>query len=86
MSPTLQTLLIGFGALIALVLAGHVWGGAPRRRQAISLFFVLWFAYCVWHLTVGMSHGYSLTSEAPFFILNFGLPAIAGWIVLKKWR
>ena len=86
MSPTLQTLLTGFLALIVLTAAGHLLGGAAGRRRAIGLFLVLWFAYCVWHLTVGMSHGYSLASEVPFLLLNFGLPAVAGWMVLKKWR
>ena len=86
MSPTVQTLLLGFLVLASMLLAGHLLGRAAGRRKAILGFFPLWLAYCVWHLSVGMSHGYSFASELPFLLLNFGLPALLAFFLLKKWR
>lgn len=86
MSPTVQTLMLGFLALAAMVVVGHLSGRAAGRRQAILGFFLLWLVYCVWHMSVGMGHGYSFASELPFLLLNFGLPALLALLLLKKWR
>ncbi len=86
MSPTVQTLLFGFLALAAMVVVGHALAQAAGRSKAILGFLPLWLAYCVWHMSVGMGHGYSFASELPFLLLNFGLPALLAFFLLKKWR
>jgi hypothetical protein len=86
MSPTLQTLLLGFMFLTAVAVLGYLLGRASGRSKAIRVFFPLWLAYCVWHMSVGMGHGYSFASELPFLLLNFGLPALLALWLLKKMR
>jgi hypothetical protein len=86
MSPTVQTLLLGFTILAIFMAVGHLLRRSAGRAKSILLFFPLWLGYCVWHMSVGMSHGYSFVSEMPFLFLNFGLPAIVALALLKKWR
>jgi hypothetical protein len=85
MSPTVQTLLIGFVSLAALSGLGYLLGKAKGLTYALCAFLGLWLAYCIWHITVGLSHGYSLASELGFFLLNYGLPVFAALLVFKKW-
>ncbi|MBS1174026.1 MAG: hypothetical protein H6R05_157 [Burkholderiaceae bacterium] len=85
MSPTTQTLLIGFALLAVLIGAGRLIGQATGITKAIKLFFPLWFVYCAWHMSIGMGHGYSFLSELPLLLINFGVPAMVAWFVLKKW-
>lgn len=84
MSPTVQTILIGLAVLGAFVFLGRGTAGHKGVRNAIFIFFPIWLAYCIYHLTVGLQHGYSLQSELPLLALNFGLPALLGFWVLKK--
>ncbi len=85
MSPTIQTLLIGLALLVLFIGFGRLVGGAAGIRKAITLFFPLWLVYCLWHMSVGISHGYSWMSELPFLALNFFVPASVALLVLKKW-
>ena len=84
MSPTVQTLLIVFIVLVLCAGVGYFMGKMLGLKKALTLFFFLWLAYCIYHMFVGMSHGYSFISELPFLALNFGLPALIAWIILKK--
>lgn len=84
MSPTIQTILIGFAILGAFVFLGRGTAGHTGIRNAIYLFFPAWLAYCIYHLTVGMQHGYALQEELPILALNFAVPAAAAVWVLKK--
>lgn len=81
---TLQTLLIGFVTLIAMALLGRLIKGSTGLALAIKAFFPVWFIYCAYHMSVGMSHGYSFMSELPFFLINFGIPAAAAFSALRK--
>lgn len=85
MSPTVQTLLIGLALLVLFIGFGRLIGRAAGVYKAIILFFPLWLVYCLWHMSVGLSHGYSWMSELPFLALNFFVPAIVALVVLKKW-
>lgn len=85
MSPTVQTLLIGFATLAVFLGVSKVFSVAHSLTFAIYAFFAVWFIYCVWHMSVGMSHGYSFISELPFLALNFGGPALVGWLIYKHW-
>lgn len=81
---TLQTLLIGFIALIALALAGRLFKGPAGMALAIKIFFPVWFIYCARHMSIGMGHGYSFMSELPFLLINFGIPAAVAFFTLRK--
>jgi hypothetical protein len=86
MSPTVQTLVYGFIALVAMAIIGRLIGGAAGLGSALKLFFPVWLAYCLWHMYVGVSqHGYSIAEEIPFLLLNFAVPAAAAWFALRKW-
>lgn len=85
-SPTVQTLLLGFATLAIFVALGWFIGRANGRSKALRAFFPVWLVYCLWHLSVGMGHGYSLASELPFLLLNFGAPALLAWWLLRTWR
>ena len=85
MSPTTQTLLIGFALLAIFVGFGRLISGAMGITKAVKLFFPLWLAYCAWHMSVGISHGYSWMSELPFLALNFFVPALVAFFVTEKW-
>ena len=85
MSPTTQTLLIGVALLAIFVGFGRLISGAMGITKAVKLFFPLWLAYCAWHMSVGMGHGYSFLSELPFLLINFGVPALAAWLINKRW-
>ena len=84
MSPTIQTLFIGFGLLATMTVIGKLLAQHKGIVSAIKIFFPIWFVYTAWHMSVGMSHGYSFISELFFLLLNFGLPALAAWWYLKK--
>lgn len=85
MSPTIQTLVIGFIFLAVITSLGYLFGKASGLRKALLAFAIVWLAYCIWHLTVGLSHGYSLVSELGFLALNYGLPMVVAWGLMKKW-
>ncbi|TXH69660.1 MAG: hypothetical protein E6Q83_09605 [Thiothrix sp.] len=85
MSPTIQTLLIGFISLAVLAGSGYLLGKSQGLRYALYGFWGLWLAYCIWHLTVGLSHGYSLATELGFLVLNYALPAVLALGLFKKW-
>ena len=85
MSPTTQTLLIGVALLAIFVGFGRLISGAMGITKAVKLLFPLWLAYCAWHMSVGISHGYSWMSELPFLALNFFVPALVAFFVMKKW-
>ncbi|AXF85883.1 hypothetical protein DTO96_101623 [Ephemeroptericola cinctiostellae] len=85
MSPTVQTLLLGFFVLTAVMVVGRLIWGRSGLASGLKLFFPIWFAYAAWHMYVGVNeHGYSIIEELPFFILNFSVPALVAYIVLKK--
>lgn len=85
MSPTVQTLLIGFALLAIFLGSGRLIGGSQGMARAVTIFFLIWFVYCAWHMSVGMGHGYSFLSELPFLLINFGVPALTGWLICKRW-
>lgn len=85
MSPTVQTLVLGFFVLAALAIVGRLIWGRSGLANGLKLFFPIWFAYAAWHMYVGVSeHGYSVMEELPFFILNFSVPALVAYVLLRK--
>ncbi len=80
MSPTVQTLLIGFASLALMFIIGHL----LKNKSLLKLFVPLWLFYCLYHMSVGVSHGYSVASELPFLLINFALPAAAAWLLMRR--
>lgn len=82
---TIKVIGIGFALLgILLVLAPRLSISAGRPIPfAVKLFLPLWFTGALINLWIGVaSAGYSVTEEAPIFLVVFGVPAIASLLIL----
>lgn len=80
-------MIIGGGIvlLIAFVITGHVLGNghAIDRIRAVAYFLPVWFVIALVNLWVGVSHaGYSVAQELPILAAVFGVPALAGALVM----
>ena len=84
MSPTVQTLLLGFALLAIFWGASRLMRGAHSLGRAFRIFYLIWFAYCAWHMSVGVRLGHSFVGEIPFLLINFGIPALAAFLIEKK--
>jgi hypothetical protein len=82
MSPTVQTLLIG--AILALVFLGAGLLKPWPKRTLFLVYGAVWLAYCLWHLSAGMGHGFTFVQELPFLLINFIIPAVLAWVMLFK--
>lgn len=82
---TIKVIGIGFALLgILLVAAPRLAVSAGRPISfAIRLFLPLWFVGALINLWIGVSRaGYTVMEEAPVFLLVFGVPALAGLLIL----
>jgi len=82
---TIKVIGIGFALLgILLVAAPRLAVSAGRPIPfAIRLFLPLWFVGALINLWIGVSRaGYTVMEEAPIFLLVFGVPALAGLLIL----
>lgn len=82
---TIKVIGIGFALLgILLVVAPRLAVSAGRPIPfAIRLFLPLWFAGALINLWIGVARaGYTVVEEAPIFLLVFGVPALAGLLIL----
>lgn len=77
-------LAAGFAILLACVLLGHAWGGAPGLAMGLKAFFGIWLVVAFANMYIGTTHGYTWGQEFPIFLAVFAVPAIAAGIVL--WR
>ena len=84
---TLLFLLVGFLLLTASVLLGKLFSSNyPGAAYTATLtFVVVWLLISSANLWVGVvKAGYTLSEEAPIFVLIFGVPAIVA--IFLKWR
>ncbi|WP_199088808.1 hypothetical protein [Bosea sp. ASV33] len=82
---TIKVIGIGFALLgILLVLAPRLSISARRPIPfAVKLFLPLWFTGALINLSIGVARaGYSVTEEAPIFLVVFGVPAVASLLIL----
>lgn len=82
---TIKVIGIGFALLgILLVLAPRLSISAGRPIPfAVKLFLPLWFTGALINLWIGVARaGYTVTEEAPIFLVVFGVPAIASLLIL----
>jgi hypothetical protein len=80
---TLALVVIGLVVLAACAAIAWLAGRAPAAGARWFLLF--WLAASLVNLYLGVSHGYTLTYELPFFALMFGVPALAALAVMR-WR
>lgn len=82
---TIKVIGIGFSLLgILLVLAPRLAISAGRPIPfAIKLFLPLWLVGALINLWIGVARaGYTVMEEAPIFLVVFGVPVIAGLLIL----
>ena len=81
---TLVLILIGLAALAVCAGIARLAGAAPAAGA--RWFLPLWLAASLYNLYLGISHGFTLTYELPFFALAFGVPALAAFGVMRWLR
>lgn len=75
-------LLMGGLLILGKLFSGYYPGAA---RAATLAFVVLWFVLAGVNMWVGVEKaGYSVAAELPIFLVIFGVPALAAWLV--QWR
>ena len=84
---TVIVLAVGFGLFALCALVGHVLGGAPRVAAAALAFLSVWFVGSGINMYLGVNRaGYSVSEEAPIFLVVFGVPAAAALLAWWKLR
>ena len=71
----------GLAALLVFVLIGALMG-KPVRAGA-RVFILPWLVAALVNLYLGTTHGYSVVQELPFFLIVFGVPALAAWALMR---
>lgn len=75
--------MVGAGIVVLAVFAI---GGALSGRSAATgarWFLLPWLGVSLINLYVGTTRGYSFLTELGFFVIVFGLPALAAWGVTR---
>ncbi|MES2491286.1 MAG: hypothetical protein V4607_15980 [Pseudomonadota bacterium] len=73
--------------LIGLAAAGLLLGLVRRaqRKPALIIFCLAWLGLVAWNLSIGLSHGYSLSEELPIQLVIFVVPAaLALWLARQS--
>lgn len=71
----------GLAALLVFVLIGALMGRPVRA--AARAFILPWLVAALVNLYLGTTHGYSVVQELPFFLVVFGVPALAAWAIMR---
>jgi hypothetical protein len=84
---TIIVLAVGFGLLGICALVGRALGGTPGIATAALVFLPLWFIGAGINMYMGVKRaGYSVTEEAPIFLVVFAIPAAAALFAWWKLR
>ena len=84
---TVIVLGVGFALLAVSLLIGRFTGGDAGVVTASLAFLPLWFIGSSVNLYLGVKRaGYSLTDEAPIFVLVFTVPAAVALLIWWKLR
>jgi hypothetical protein len=76
-------MMVGIGIIALAVFAV---GGALSGRSAAwgsRWFLVPWLAVSLINFYIGTTRGYSALTELGFFLIVFGLPAVAAWGIIR---
>jgi hypothetical protein len=76
---------IGFALLAACVLLGRLVGGPLAMSTSVLVFLPLWLIGAGINMALGVKKaGYTVTQEAPVFLIVFGIPALVA--LFLRWR
>lgn len=81
----MHTVMVVGGGLVALAVfcLGALVLGKPIAAGA--RFFILpWLVAALVNLYIGTTHGHTVVGEIPFFLIVFGVPALAA-LALMRW-
>lgn len=79
-----QFLLTAFAVLAVMLVVSYFIGGTPMMAKAAKWFIPLCFVAAAYNMSIGVGHGYGVLEEVPFLLLNFGVPSIVAFFVMKK--
>jgi len=80
---TVLVILGGF-TLLAITYVIALWRGISLHR-AFPVYAILWVIASAANLWIGVVRaGYSVTEELPIFLVVFGVPCVAAWLL--AWR
>jgi hypothetical protein len=85
----MHTLMLVAGGLVALAVFALVSILLGRGSAAGARWFILpWLVAALYNLYLGTLRGYSVVQEIPFFLIVFGVPALAAFAVMRwdRWR
>jgi hypothetical protein len=84
---TILVIALGLGLLGLCALVGRTLGGPSGVATAALLFVPLWLVGASINLYIGVTRaGYSVSAEAPIFLIVFGVPAAVALFVWAKLR
>jgi hypothetical protein len=76
---------IGLALLAACVFLGRLVGGPPALTTSVLVFLPLWLIGAGVNMAMGVKKaGYTVTEEAPVFLIVFGVPALVA--LFLRWR
>ena len=82
---TFMVIVVGLGVLGLCALGGHFLGGTSGVATALLVFLPIWLAGAAVNLVIGVKRaGYTISEEAPIFLLVFAVPAAVA--LLLWWR
>lgn len=82
------TIILGGFALLAVCVAASRWfagSGASNAGAAVKIFIPIWLFAAAINMWIGVARaGYSIAEEFPIFLLIFGLPTAAAFLLWWK--
>ena len=78
---TVIVLSVGLALVLACIGIGAAIGGRPGAARGALVSVPLWFLGALGNLVVGTTHGYTVSEEAPIFVVVFAIPAIPALLV-----
>lgn len=82
---TLQAIGGGLALLVVFLLLARIFWGAGAVAKAALVFIPIWFVIAAIYVLLGVyQYGYSVSQEAPMFLLDFGVPAVVAF-GLSRW-
>ncbi len=80
----MHTVMVAGGGLAALaifILVSVLLGRGPAMGGRV--FILPWLVAALFNLYLGTTHGYTVVQEIPFFLVVFGVPALAAFAVMR---
>jgi hypothetical protein len=78
---TVMVVGVGLIALAVFVLVARLTGAGVRAGA--RWFLLPWLVAALVNLYLGTTHGYTVLQEIPFFLIVFGVPALAAFAVMR---